>query len=63
MKTFVGLAMIPAYVAAGVFLSIKIGITHGLMGYFVGALVGFGGSVVCGAIVLRMIAGKGRRRR
>ena len=48
--------MILVYVSAGLCLSINLGITHGAKGYFIGALVGFGGSVIIGALVISIIS-------
>lgn len=56
MKTCTGLAMILVYILAGLYLSVHLGITHGAKGYFIGALVGFGGSMIIGAIVISIIS-------
>ena len=56
MKTCTGLVMIMVYISAGLCLSINLGITHGAKGYFIGALVGFGGSIIVGAVVISIIS-------
>ncbi len=55
MKNVLGILMAVVFLANGLWFSIQLGINHGLQGYLVGALLGFGGSIVIGSLIFKVL--------
>lgn len=54
IRKIVGVLILVAYVSVGLIFSIYFGESIGIIGYFLGALLGFGGSLSLGAIICKI---------
>lgn len=65
-KEFVYWLIFSIYLAAGVLASLHFGIKNGIIGYFIGALVGFTGMYTLGSVcffIIKQISSEGNKKR
>lgn len=63
MTRLIGWSILIFYALVGVCVSVYFGIEHGVMGYVVGATLGFGGCYIVGSALIRLCEGIVRARR
>ncbi len=56
MKKFLGIALVITCLSAGLFASLHLGMAHGAKGYFIGALLGFGGGMIIWSAVIKVVS-------